>query len=260
MYPDMFALQAFYRTPLGQLAAATLGSQLRAMWPQVRGLRLVGFGYATPYLPLFLDEAASCVALMPAPQGAAACQAPTHAGEGASRCTLVDETALPLADESVDRLLLVHTLEHTEHRGDLLDEMWRVLAGNGRLMVVLPHRSGAWAHSPRTPFGAGFSFSFLHSKRLLAYHGFHFTRLARALFVPPQYALRLQAYTKTLEKQMNRFMPALAGVMVLECSKQVYIPLHKPKQAFARPSFFNPLPKPAPKPVLAAIRSCLWEK
>ena len=37
----------------------------------------------------------------------------------------------------------------------MFKEIWRVLAGGGRLLVVAPNRRGIWARLDGTPFGSG---------------------------------------------------------------------------------------------------------
>ena len=81
---------------------------------------------------------------------------------------LVDETDLPLPDNSVDRVLLVHGVESSEYLRDLFREIWRVLSGDGRLIVVVPNRRGIWARVDRTPLGSGHPFSESLRRSLLA--------------------------------------------------------------------------------------------
>ena len=80
------------------------------------------------------------------------------AEQGQSLSVLVEETDLPLPDECADRILLVHMLEWTEKSRELLRELWRVLAPNGRLLVIVPNRRGLWARVDSTPFGYGSPF------------------------------------------------------------------------------------------------------
>ena len=42
-------------------------------------------------------------------------------------------------------------LEWSEKPRDLLRELWRVLAPNGRLLLVVPNRRGLWARVDTTP-------------------------------------------------------------------------------------------------------------
>src|SRR5947199_823557 len=88
-----------------------------------RSLRVLGIGYATPYLGLFRGEAERCLALMPAPQGVVRWPSTRPA-----LAALVEEDELPLTDSAVDRVLLVHALEMSPDPAELLREIWRVLA------------------------------------------------------------------------------------------------------------------------------------
>ena len=162
MYTDVVDLRDFYETSLGQVATRMLRRRLRQIWPDVAGLRLIGLGYASPYLRPFLGEAERVLAFMPAAQGV------LHwPKEGPNTTTLVDEAELPLQDSSIDRILLVHALECSEQVRPLLAECWRVLAGGGRLLVMVPNRRGIWARLDRTPFGAGHPYTTAQLSKLL---------------------------------------------------------------------------------------------
>src|SRR5918992_5558537 len=103
---DVVDLRNFYAQPLGIVARRFIGRGVRARWKDVRGLRVAGLGYATPYLGLFREEADRCLAFMPAAQGVVKWPSarPTLAA-------LVDETEMPLVDAVADRVLIVHALE-----------------------------------------------------------------------------------------------------------------------------------------------------
>ena len=98
------SLAAFYATQRGAVAAEVLCERLAAFWPDVRGMGVLGRGYAAPYLKLWQDTAYRCLAAVPAPQvpvmAASACQ--------------VDEDRLPFPDLSFDRILLIHAVEHAD--------------------------------------------------------------------------------------------------------------------------------------------------
>src|SRR5690349_19813731 len=127
---DVVDLREFYGHRLGTVARRFVGRGIRALWSDTRGQRVLGIGYATPYLGLFREEAERCLAFMPATQGVV--KWPTA---DPTLTALVDESEVPLGDSSVDRVLLVHAIEMTQDAPALLREIWRVLAAGGRLMA-----------------------------------------------------------------------------------------------------------------------------
>ncbi|HNB25513.1 MAG TPA: methyltransferase domain-containing protein, partial [Alphaproteobacteria bacterium] len=167
MWQDVVDLKEFYDREIGRTARHLLRARIRALWPDLTGQRLLGLGYATPYLRQFLGEAERVAAVMPAAQGVM-----PWPREGQGMTTLADETELPFPDNSIDRVLLVHALESSEHPSDMLGEVWRVLGGGGRLMVVVPNRRSLWSHLERTPFGHGQPFTHGQVTRLLRSRGF----------------------------------------------------------------------------------------
>src|SRR6202051_5299212 len=136
---DVVDLRNFYAQRLGTVARRFIGRGIRAHWGDTTSLRVLGIGYATPYLGLFRDEADRCLALMPAPQGVVRWPSSRPA-----LAASVEEDELPLTDSAVDRVLLVHALEMSSDPVGLLREVWRVLAAGGRLLVVAPKRGGVW--------------------------------------------------------------------------------------------------------------------
>ena len=60
---DVVDLRNFYAQQLGVVARRFVGHGIRARWPDAHGLRVVGIGYATPYLGLFRGQAERCLAL-----------------------------------------------------------------------------------------------------------------------------------------------------------------------------------------------------
>ena len=56
-----------------------------------------------------------------------------------------DLVSLHLPDASVGRIGLFDVLEHVEHRGDLLREIWRVLSTDGDLILTVPALNWLWS-------------------------------------------------------------------------------------------------------------------
>ena len=217
MWTDVIDLNAFYRSRMGGRARHLIGRQIRTLWPSVRGEVVLGLGYATPFLEDFRGEADRVLAVMPAYQGV------THwPPREAGLVALSEETQLPFPDLSVDRLLLVHTLENTERMRDTLRECWRVLNGIGRMIIVVPSRRGLWSRNERTPFGHGKPFSSAQLQRLLRDTQFEPGDIRRALYMPPIRSRTWMPLSLPVERIGARTLPRLGGVILIEASKQVY--------------------------------------
>lgn len=240
MYLDVVDLRAFYADRLGQIARRLVAERLRRLWPSVTGDRLLGIGYATPYLAEFAPEAERLLAFMPAAQGVV-----NWPAEGPNAAALVADDALPLPDASIDRVLAIHSLEMAENARDQLREIWRVLAPGGRVIIVVPNRRGIWAQVEATPFGYGRPFSKGQLTALLREALFSPLGWGQALAVPP-FAHRLWLRTgANWERVGTSVWPAFAGVIIVEATKQLYqgIPARarsRVKQRSFRPALIPP--------------------
>jgi SAM-dependent methyltransferase len=225
MYLDVVELRRFYLSALGTVARRLISRKLRQRWPDLSRQTVIGFGYASPFLGIFRAEAERLGALMPAEQGVV--QWPSLPPY---RSALVEERELPLADASVDRLLIVHAVENTAALGVLLREAWRVLKGEGKLIVVVPNRRGLWARVDTTPFGNGRPYSRDQLNRLLGDAMFTPQGWDSALHVPPFDLGFLVRSGMAWERIGARLWPGFAGVLIVEASKQMFAPVAKGKK------------------------------
>ncbi len=217
MWPDIVDLKDFYDSSLGLVARRMIRRRLRELWPDVRAMRVLGLGYATPYLRPFRAEAERVLAVMPSGMGV------LHwPPEGPNLACVADEAELPLPDLSMDRVLLVHGLECTEQLRALLREAWRVMSDSGRLLVVVPNRRSIWARADHTPFGHGHPYSLEQLRRVLREAMFTPVRTARALYVPPSRRRFLLAAAPAWENIGHRWFQPLGGVTMVEAGKQIY--------------------------------------
>src|SRR5262250_2072234 len=214
---DVVDLRNFYTQRLGTVARRFVGRGIRALWGDTTGQRVLGIGYATPYLGLFREEAERCLALMPAPQGVVRWPSSKPA-----LAALVEEDDLPLTDAAVDRVLLVHALEMSPDPVELLRESWRVLAAGGRLLAVVPNRRGVWARMDTTPFGHGRPYSRSQINQLLRETWFTPTGWSEALYVPPIGRKWFLRSAVAWERAGATISAPFAGVHIVEATKQVY--------------------------------------
>jgi SAM-dependent methyltransferase len=217
MAADVVDLRDFYRTVLGQVARRMIRAAIRRTWPDLHGMRLLGIGYPTPFLTAISPETERTVALMPASLGVL-----DWSPDGRNLVTLADEGELPFSDYSIDRVLLVHALETTEQAGPMLKEIWRVLAGGGRLLIVAPNRRGIWARLDRTPFGSGRPYTMSQLSQLLRDEQFTPVGSDTALFIPPARKRMILRSAAAWERIGKRWFPTFAGVVLVEATKQIY--------------------------------------
>jgi SAM-dependent methyltransferase len=217
---DAKSLRDFYRTPLGRIVRRQLAPVIRKRWPALAGLTIAGCGFAAPFLGSFRTEAAALACLMPARQGALVWP---HAGNCHS--VLVAETQWPLPDNSIDRLLAIHSLEQAERVGPLLREMWRVLKPDGRMLIVVPNRRGVWSRIDKTPFGHGLPFSRGQLGSQLVDALFTPIDWGEALHFPPSNNRLLLRMATAIERFGSSVPAGVAGVIVVEARKEVMAPV-----------------------------------
>jgi len=217
MRVDVLALQRFYASPLGEVVRRAASRRLMALWPHTDNLDVLGVGYPAPYLDRFRSGARRVVAMMPAEQGAE----PWPSAASASTA-LSDETRLPFIDAVFDRVLLVHALEESDAAQHMLREVWRVMAPEGRLVVIAAHRWSLWAQADATPFGRGRPYSRAQLGELLSDGMFEPVASARALYAPPSNWSPLVRAADAFERVGEVLWRAQGGLVLMEAMKRLY--------------------------------------
>lgn len=207
-------LDAWLAGPLGTM----LLEQERAMVAKalecafgLHCLQVGAWGDPTTFLPLARTRRAALVA-----------------GAGARGAALVSEpAALALQSDSVDVLLLPHTLEFAPDPHEVLREAVRVLAGEGELVVLGFEPLGGWSlrHAfTRGGFPPGLVRS-IAAQRLsdwLKLLGFEVGSAERFLYVPPLASLQTGKARGALERIGRRVWPRLSGAYLLHARKRSY--------------------------------------
>jgi SAM-dependent methyltransferase len=236
---DVLDLNRFYASPLGVMVRKLLNHMLHQIWPHAQGMRVMGLGYTLPFLTSWQTQAERTLAFMPARQGIVHWPTPT-----CSATALVEPEALPLPESSIDRVLLVHALEASDTPLELLNDIWRVLAPGGRVLLIVPNRRGVWSRFDHTPFGEGRPYSQRQVLSILREAQFSPETWREALFMPP-FEGRIFLKTAPAWERVGSYTPFPAGVHIIEASKQLYKPIRtKPVRRFALP--LKPLLVPSP--------------
>jgi len=134
---------------------------------------------------------------------------------------------LPIATDSVDVVLLLHTLDFYRDPHQTLREVDRVLIPEGRLIVVGFNPWSLWGlrrmlqrRSRRPPWNG----RFLPTRRIhdwLSLLGFKVESTRPLMFRPPLRQRVLMESLDLLERSGRRWWPALSGIYVIEAVKRV---------------------------------------
>lgn len=220
---DIVALREFYASAIGRMVALVLLRAIRRAWPDCAGDELATLGFVLPLLESFVRDCKQIIPMMPGYQGAMA-----WPSVGGNRMMLVNERALPLKSESVNRVLVLHTLENSRASGKMLEELWRVLVPGGRALVLVPNRRGLWSQAATTPFGCGQPYTLHQIGKRLGAKRFTIASYRTCLFTPPvgrRWFLRL---SPVLEWLGDLLLPESGGVIMMEVEKQIYASIPEP--------------------------------
>lgn len=229
MYQSANDVRAFYNTRIGRVVRRILKQQIHNFWPDAPEETIVGLGYATPYLGHYRDSATRVIALTPAEQGA------YHWPHDAQNktCLLYDD-AIPLPDESVDKLLIVHNLEFSYQPDAMLQEIWRVLKPRGKALFLVPNRNGFWAQAEWSAFGSGRPYTLSQLCNTLHQNRFVTERIEESLYMPPIRRAFIMKSARFFEGLGHSILPIAAGVHMVEVSKQLYAPIDRGKGTLAK--------------------------
>lgn len=217
MYRDISEIRQFYQSLLGRMTSHVLHRKIQKIWNEPLGSaqNTAGIGYTIPYLQS--DDKARSFSVMTATQGVV-----RWPSQGSCRTVLTEDHILPFANDSIDRLLMVHAVENSDYMRELMQECWRVLAPQGRLLLVVPNRAGIWSHADKTPFGYGRPYSMKQLRSVLRDLQFVIERHEYALYFFPSHNRILLTMATLLEKIGAVILPKCGGVTLVEVSKQLY--------------------------------------
>ena len=227
MHPDVTEIDKFYRgTALGRFAASRLSARVSEIWSDLRGLSVVGFGFAPPVFEQLIDRPARLTCLMPGRQGVVA-----WPDGRPNMSVMTNESDWPLTTGIADRIVMLHGLETSNHTAAVLDECWRVLAPEGRALIIVPNRAGLWSRSDLTPFGSGRPFTAGQLTQILGSRKFGVITSEAALFGPPS-SRNFWIQTAPLWEKIGCRPPFrfAGGVLIVEAHKRVF-QMHKPPLA-----------------------------
>ena len=212
---DLAALRVWFRSVPGLVIAEAEQALAREILPNLFGYHAVQIG--TPHASELLEHSRISHRLVIG----------TELIESRFGRVIADPVALPIERNSVDVVVLPHTLEFSPNAHGILREAERILIGEGHVVIL--------GFNPWSSFGcsrhvlgwrgrAPWSGSFLSLARLkdwLGLLGFEIERVARASFRPPISQPSWHARLEFLERMGAHFWPLLGNVYALVARKRV---------------------------------------
>ena len=220
MHLDLNKIERFYQTDIGAYAAPRLRDVIQKLLSSNGGYdRHTVIASASAFLfSEILDGADRYCLHSHHEQG-------YYPGNSEGHYIVCDREALPFRAESVDCAIVFHDIELSENPEVYLREIWRVLKGEGQLIIVFPNRAGKWARFDNTPFGRGYPYSFHQMKNLLSKTHFAVEEVDGALYFPP-YPPKTniaRLYRWCVDK-VGKYCLFEPGVIALSACKHVYAP------------------------------------
>jgi SAM-dependent methyltransferase len=237
---DVVELREFYASPLGNATRRLISAKLRPRLGNLHDATVMGLGFASPYLDDIAFDIPRSFSFMLARQGVI--QWPP---QEKVKSALIDEYDLPLVESAINLAMVVHGLELTDSPLEMLREIWRVMAPQGRLLLVVPNRRGLWASFDSSPFGYGQPFSRTQLGGLLKEAQFSAQSWTYALQMPPISKGFILKSAGAIERVGEWLTPRLSGVIIVEAVKQVYA-FSSGKRARRLMPRFRPALLPAP--------------
>lgn len=235
-------LGAFYHSALGDAARTVIKKKISLFLNEnLHHHTILGIGYAHPFLSDKIIENNVVLSFMPDSIGA--CVWPDIQN---GKVAMVHDWMLPLANQSVDYICIVHALEFVQQTESFFHELWRVLKRDGKIILIAPNRRGIWSRFEHTPFGFGRPYTMTQAQEILSHYGFVTTHKERFLAFPPIDHPSLLKGAPFFEKIAPFFLKNFSGLIGLVAEKKTLV---LSGSSLLQPVNMFPLSAPLAKPI-----------
>lgn len=214
---DISYLLKFYASPLGISVQKRLTPLIYDIWPALKGDTFVCHGFPFPFFEKMNIYTNRKIVFMNPQIGVI-----NYPESGKNITALVNEDEFPLQDGSVDHLLLIHSFEYSQTPKKFLREIWRILAPEGRAIIIVPNRRSLWSQFDHTPLGHGKPYSMGQLSQLLKESQFSICQKKRCLYIMPSEFWNRVITSPMMEAFNKTFAHKLSGIIAIEFKKQVY--------------------------------------
>jgi len=214
-YDKLAELKNFYATDLGVAVQNNINNAINTLWPALAAEIIIGIGYTAHLLQDKINNnlTASIIPVNPR----------FNIQSGKIQTLVSRETDLPLSDNSVDRIIVMHLLEHSKYHNLILREIWRVLKPGGKLLVIVPNKYSLWPHTKELPFNNCALFTIPQIHNLFNHSMFATLRTRASLFAFSMLHNTLPDFSNLLEHWGNKWLYPCGELLLFEAEKMVCV-------------------------------------
>lgn len=216
MYLDFLNYQNFYNSSIGNLLARHIEFRLKKYCYLYQNQNIGCFGYSLPYLDFLKNNNLSISHCYSMRMGI------SYENISKSNRILIDEDRVPFQDSIFDHIFLIHYLENTYNMKSSLREIWRTLAPEGKLYLIIPNKKSSWYLSDKSPFSSGNGFSKKQITDLLNDSFFEIQLIDRLVYFPNKDIFFLQKHKNLIDKFGSILFKYFNGVYLCIVKKKIY--------------------------------------
>ena len=224
MFYNVDKLIKFYDSFLGKAAVQLIEARLKNTFQDTMNLKILGIGYPVPWIENFSVIARDLFLGTPSEFNDF-----KWSRNMLNQSFVFDHISLPIPDFYFDKVFICHLIEISSEVEKLISEIWRILDGQGKLILILPNRLGLWSRNENNPFGQGTPFSSFQIVSLLSQNGFKNIKINFSLYFPPVENKIVLNNADKFEFIMSKIFPSMGGIMIVEATKSIYA-IPKPKK------------------------------
>ncbi len=216
MYLDFLNYQKFYNSSIGKLLASHIQGIIKKYCYLYDNQNIGCFGYCHPYLNFLKEFNLTTSYCYSKRMGI------SDDNIIKNKKILIDEEKIPFQDSYFDHVFLIHYLENNHNTKLSLREIWRSLAPEGKLYIIIPNKKSSWFLSDRSPFSSGNGFSKKQISELLDESFFDIQNIERLVYFPNTNIKFINYNNNLIEKFGSILFKYFNGVYFCVVKKRIY--------------------------------------
>lgn len=218
-------IEDFYNTPLGEQVRQTI-INTTPISHYINDNNTLIIGYGVPYCPDIDSNTQKKIKSLPLACSLSSMGTYYWPRHDKNRCVHCNSEFLPFPDQTFDKIVVIHALEHAYHAEALVNEIWRILKGNGKALFIAPNRRSVWSRHDTIPFATGHPYSYSQLSSFLKEHKLTIETISYGLRLLPISRFLPLEWRLKAEYWLNRISFPFGGVLVVECGKRLYTPIN----------------------------------